>query len=465
MDRFLPWIAVGAGVLSLVAAMSKPASSGNRSLVNAFAGIMAVVAMYAIAFGFQSTFVGLVEIAHGFALGTAAVLLAWLIEPRTGRNGLAVLGIATLAGGLMLLFPEDAQRSAWLGLAAGGALAAACTSLASGSLGADRLAAFALAAVAGACVLGSYRDGVDRAASVPVLIAVIGVIALMAVRFGSLSKWVKALIVAAILLGGAKLLAIKFLFLGASFNVALGAVASATIVTWILENEDSRSHGPFAISALIWLAWSTVAFGLLQGLGLAVSAVFAAAFLLGVGSNRGLLSMSILVPLLFYRVFLEMYPTETRQIDVGQQYAVMGIAAGIIIPIAATAWLARAGSRFSGLAKPSIAVIAGAITIAILVAADFVLGSRGTVGVLIGLAMAPFVAGISGGEKTGVLAAVGGLAAAVVITFKFAAPHLLLERAEKIQVLGWSIGIAIVLIALAHWLTKETTGENHESAA
>jgi hypothetical protein len=63
----------------------------------------------------------------------------------------------------------------------------------------------------------------------------------------------------------------------------------------------------------------------------------------------------------------------------------------------------------------------------------------------------------------GVLAAIGGLAAAVVATFRFAAPHLLMERAEKIQILGWSIGVAIVLIAIAHFATKRNSGEMHES--
>jgi hypothetical protein len=106
-------------------------------------------------------------------------------------------------------------------------------------------------------------------------------------------------------------------------------------------------------------------------------------------------------------------------------------------------------------------VLSGVIAVALLVAADFVLGAKGTVGVLIGLALAPFVAGISGGERLGVLAAIGGLAAAVVATFKFAAPHLLMERAEKIQLLGWSIGVAIILIIVAHLLIRrETTNES-----
>jgi hypothetical protein len=173
--------------------------------------------------------------------------------------------------------------------------------------------------------------------------------------------------------------------------------------------------------------------------------------------------MSPLVALLFYRMFLEMYPTETRQIDVGQQYAVMGIVAGVVLPIAVGSWIGRSAEKFKGLAKPAIAVLAGVIAIALLIAADFVLGAKGTVGVLIGLSLAPFVAGIAGGDRLGVLAAIGGLAAAVVATFRFAAPHLLMERAEKIQILGWSIGVAIVLIAIAHFATKRNSGEMHES--
>jgi hypothetical protein len=165
--------------------------------------------------------------------------------------------------------------------------------------------------------------------------------------------------------------------------------------------------------------------------------------------------MSPVVALLFYRIFLEMYPTETRQIDVGQQYAVMGIVAGVVLPVALASWLSRASMRFDGMAKTSLAVLAGITVVAMLVAADFVLGTKGTVGILIGLSLAPFVAALSGGERLGVLAAVGALAAAVVVTFRFVSPHLLLERAEKMQFLGLSIAIAIVLIAIAHWLTKE----------
>jgi hypothetical protein len=456
----LPWIAVAAGLIAVFASFSKKSPGGSPPATPLWMAMIALAVVYALGFGFRSALPGLVDLAHGAALGAFVTFVAYFIEPRTGRSGLASVGLASLAAGVALLLPAEMRLQVWLGIAIGGGLAAACSATAS-SLGSDRLTAFLLATVAGASALGSFRDGVDRAAMMPAVIGIIAVVALAAISFGKPSTWLKWAIVATILVGAAKLIAMRYLFLGASFDVALGAVITAAVVAWILQNEDGKSHGPFAIATLIWLAWSTVAFGLLQGLGLGISAVFAAAVLLAAGSYRGLLSMATLVALLFYRVFLELYPTETRQIDVGQQYAVMGIVAGVALPVAAATWLSNVSDRFSGLAKPAIAVLSGVIAVALLVAADFVLGAKGTVGVLIGLALAPFVAGISGGERLGVLAAIGGLAAAVVATFKFAAPHLLMERAEKIQLLGWSIGVAIILIIVAHLLIKrETTNES-----
>ena len=467
MDRILPWIAIGAGVLALAIAFSKAAGTGERRASTAvLACAIAAALVYAVASLFGSSLLGLVDVAHGVAIGLAAVLVGGVLDARTGRSALVALGLATAIAGVVLMLPQDMRQSIWLGIAVGGALGAACGSLASETLGTDRITAFVLAALAGASTLGAFREGVDRAAALPAVIGVLGVIALMAIQFGSISKWMKWGIAAVVLIGGAKLIAIKYLFLGASFNVALGAVVCAAIVAWILENEDRQAAGPFAICVMIWLAWSTIAFGLMQGVGLGISALFATVFLLAAGSYRGLLSMSILVALGFYRVFLETYPTESRQIDVGQQYAVMGIVAGAVLPVAVATWLAGAGRQFTGLMRPGMALLAAAITVAVLVAADFILGSRGTVGILIGLSIAPFVAGLSPGDRLGVLAAIGGLGATVVVAFKFVAPHLLMERDAKIQILGWSIGAAIILVAIAHWLSKKPAGVPiHESAA
>jgi hypothetical protein len=468
LDRLLPWIAIAAGVLALAVAIAKGGGSEkgghpDRSLLPSW---IAVGAMYGLAYGFRSMFFGLPDVAHGFLFGVIAVRLAMAVDGRAGRSPLAALGLATALAGGALLMPQEMRQSLWLGTAVGAGLAAACASLAESAQGTSRLAAFAIATLAAASVLGSYRDGVDRAAAMPAAIGTIAVIVMAALKLGSPSKWIRWAIVVVALLGGAKLLAAKYLFYGASFNVALGAVASAAIVAWILDDDDGTSPGPFVVCTVIWLAWSTVAFGLMQGLGIAISAMFAASFLFAAESYRGLLSMAVLVPLAFYRIFLEAYPTESRHIDVGQQYSMMGIVIGAALPTALAAWIARASSRTTGLRRPFMALIAGAIVMALLIAADFILGSRGVIGVIIGLAIAPLVAGLIRGERLGTLAAIGSLAAAVVASFKFVAPYILVERETKIQLLGWGIGSAVILIAIASWLMRDSAGASaHENTA
>lgn len=460
MDRFLPWISIVSGIVALVVANSKGAAvekavGADRSLLPSW---IAVGAMYGFAYGFESSVVGMPNVAHGLLFGVTAIRLAMAIDARVGRSPLAALGLATALAGGVLLMPQDLRQLVWLGAAMGAGLAAACASLGESARGTSRLTAFAIATFAAASVLGSYRDGVDRAAAVPAAIGIVAIIVMAGLKFGSLSKWIRWAVVAAVLLAGAKLLSVKFLFYGASFNVALGAVASAAIVAWILDGDDESSPGPFVICTVVWLAWSTIAFGLLQGLGLAISAVFALSFLLGVESYRGLLSMAVLVPLAFYRIFLEAYPAESRHIDVGQHYSVLGIILGAMLPTALAAWVSKAGARSSGLMRPFMALIAGTVVVALLIAADFIIGSRGVIGIIVGLAIAPVVAGLIRGERLGTLAAIGSLAAAVVVSFRFVAPHILVERETKIQLLGWSIGAAVIFIAIASWLMRDSAG-------
>jgi len=448
------------GIVALVVAATKGKASdarghADRDLLPAW---IAAGAMYGFAYGFPSGLGGLPEVAHGLLFGVIAVRIAMVIDSRAGRSTLAAIGLATAIAGGVLLMPEEMRSSLWLGAAVGSGLAAACAALAQTSKGTTLITAFAVCTMAAASVLGSYRDGVDRAAAVPAALGVIAILAGAGLKFGSLSKWIRWAVVAAVLLAGAKLLAVRFLFYGASFNVALGAVGSALMVAWILDGDDETSAGPFTICTVIWLAWSTIAFGLLQGLGVAISAVVAMTFLLAVESYRGLLSMAVLVPLAFYRIFLEAYPAESRHIDVGQQYSVMGIIIGAALPSAITAWVVKAGARVGGMMRPFMALIGGAVVVALLIAADFIIGSRGVIGILIGLSIAPLVAGMARGERLGALAGVGSLAAFVVVSFKYVGPHILVERETKIQLLGWFVGAAVILIALATWLLRGTAG-------
>jgi hypothetical protein len=318
---------------------------------------------------------------------------------------------------------------------------------------------------AGASVLGSYRDGLERAGSLAAIIGVFGLLVIFAMRLAPLPKYVRWLAAGLLLVGAAALIAQRYLFLGASFNVALGAVASAAVVAYILETHSREATAPVAVCAFIWLGWGTIAFGLLQGLGVAISALFAGAFLVCIGARRGLASATVLVALLFYRVFLEAFPTDSRAIEVSQHYAVMGIVAGCLFPTLVAAWTRRICQRFDPGMRLLAAFITGSILVAVIVASDFILGSRGTVGMLIGLCVAPAISGMAETERIGPAAAVGSLGAAIVLIFGSVAPNLLIEREQKIQILGWTITAAIVLIAVAAWLVREPGDKSYNENA
>lgn len=452
MDRVLPWLAVGAGVLSLVLTWKGKRDGKSPSNV-AGACLVVLFLLYGAAFGLRSELNGLLEMSHGIALGMAAVLLAGWVDGDRSESPVLAFGLAVLVAGVSLLLPIEMRALVWLGSAVGAGIASG-VAMVSGAPAA-RKASFLVGVIAVASLIGSYRDGVDRAATVPVAIGVLATIALGVVRFGDYSKWLKLLVVAVVLIGGAKLLAMRYLFLGASFNVALGAIASAAVVAWILESDKRDAPGTFVVAAMIWLGWSTVAFGLLQGLGLGLTVLYGGAFLAAAGSHRGLLSLGVPVALLYYRVLLEMFPTEVRQVEMGQHYAVMGILAGAAIPIALSSWIAQAGARLTAVGRPVLAVVVGAIVVGVVVAADFVLGAKGTVGMLVGLAVTPFVAGLVPGERLGILAVSASLSALVVASFRFVSQHLLMDRDSKAQLIGWGIAIALALAVTAHYLTKE----------
>jgi hypothetical protein len=463
LDSLLPWVAIAVGVLSVFGSswgVKSTEDDGTPTAFPAAAALLAILLAYAAALLFRSQLRDGLEIAHGIAIGAIGTCLAARGD-KGGQATAAALGVATAAAGLILLLPVEMRQSLWLGAASG---AGAMLLLGGGRQGLS--ATWALGMFAGASVLSSYRDGIERAGSLPAIVGVFALIVLFAIRLMPMGKYVKWLGAGLLLVGAAALIAQRYLFLGAALNVAVGAVASAAIVAYILESHSREAIAPVAICAFIWLAWGTIAFGLLQGLGLAISALFAGAFLVCVGSSRGLAAATVLVALLFYRIFLEAFPTDSRAIEVSQHYAVMGIVAGCLLPTLMATWKGRICQRFDSGMRMVAAVITGLILVALIVAADFILGSRGTVGMLIGLCVAPVVSAMGGSQKIGATAAIGSLGATIVLLFGFVAPNLLIERELKIQILGWTIAAAILLIAIAAWLIREPGDASiHENAS
>ena len=55
-----------------------------------------------------------------------------------------------------------------------------------------------------------------------------------------------------------------------------------------------------------------------------------------------------------------------------------------------------------------------------------------------------------------------GIGAATLAAFGYVAPHLFVERDTKIRFLGWSLGIAVLLLLIAEYLLgRGRKEENH----
>jgi hypothetical protein len=485
VDNILPWAAIGAALLALMAT-ARPWSASARAervslgptqfwqdlielrpLVLGSAALAAVAALAGALWGEKLP--GMREVGYGVVIGALHATLAevcGLALADRAKTLLAPLGLAVGFVGAASLASADILAQVLLGLVLGSSLTAALLSMGSKRTpGWGRLSAFYGTALSLACLLGLHREGVARASEAPVAIGVFAVIA-VGVAYAvtefvqkqrgkdGLSPFWGGLVGLLVLSAGAKLMADRYLFLGQAAWVCIGALVAAWFVCWVIPDEREHDAGSFAIAGLIWLAWTTVAFGLMQGYGIALSGLCAASFIYLMDARRAMVSLGIVMAISFYRLFLQEYPKEARAIDIGQQYAVMGLFVGAALPIALGSWGAKIRDGFKGFSGFGIAVLAGLVGIGIVLGLSFVIGSRGAVGFLIGLGVSAFALGLGGAFRFGIVSLSSGLAAALVIGFGHIVPYITLEREAKIRLLGWALGIAVLILLLAELLLR-----------
>ena len=197
---------------------------------------------------------------------------------------------------------------------------------------------------------------------------------------------------------------------------------------------------------------------MLQGFGIGLAALAAASFLFLLGSQKGLVSLGIVVAIAFYRVFLEQYPTEARAIDIGQHYSVIGLVVGAALPIAVGSWGSRIRQKYAGTQSFLFSLLAGIIALSIVLGLNFVIGSRGAVGFLLGLGFASFALGLGGVYRMSITGLSSAFAAAMIAGFGYIAPHIGIERETKIRVIGWALAIPNIVLILAEILFRKPKG-------
>jgi len=252
---------------------------------------------------------------------------------------------------------------------------------------------------------------------------------------------------------GLWIVAKKHLFLIDIFWIGLLSIAAALAVAYLLGSDDSEpqpSPSSFLLSSIIWVAAATIAFGMLKGYGMAVGLVVGAAALAALGSTKGLLTMGPLFGLTAYRLFREQHTDSSRAFDIGQHYAMIGILIGLLLVLLLFDWTRELTLR--GSSSAAAGVLLGVAGLGGLLASLVLLGPKGTVGLLVGIGLAPALAGWRGSRDTGALACAVGLLAAAAFAYGPLDPYLSLEREAKTKLLLWTVGIVLGLGAMVRAL-------------
>ncbi|HJP83931.1 MAG TPA: hypothetical protein VJ835_10545 [Fimbriimonadaceae bacterium] len=236
-----------------------------------------------------------------------------------------------------------------------------------------------------------------------------------------------------------------------------GAVLVGLVLNTLIRPDGSNDSFSFLIGTVIWIAIATLAFSFFKGFGIAIAAVGAGASLLMLENGRALQSAGPLIGLAFYRVLRESHPDTVRALDLGQHYAVIGMAFGMLAALFPTEWVQRRWSESltSGFGRLIWSFILALIPVAMAV----VLGAKGIVGFVAGLGFAAFVDGLRGGSSILPIALTGGLGALVAVSYNWFTKLLDLTREEKQIAFYWIAGVALGLGALVAFVSKPETVE------
>jgi hypothetical protein len=431
MNILLPVLAVALAAASAFLAPREPVPDrgGWLRVVAALGlGLFAIVAAMRMAKGG-----GGLAVPSGLLIGILATGVAgWLGRPTTGL----ALGVAAAACLPILVSGAD------LPVAQFGLVAAAAIGALAFPGKAGIAAASTSAAVAAASYLADQRLAHAAAPTVALVIAlgaVVGGVVGQAVKSPAIRAFLPP--VGALVAAGVVGLRVVSEF-GIPVTVAAGAVAGLAVRA--LVTDDAEADGlQVGLAALIWLGVATLAFGLLRGLGMSLALLGALAALLPDGGRRALLTVGPLAGLVMYRLLREAQPEASRALDIGQHYALVGLAVGLIVPLLPVEWRHPRGTERGEAAG---AFLWGLLALGLPALVLLVFGGVGAVGFIAGLGFAALVQALRGRNESLPLPLGMGMAGTTVLLTGWLGTLTGLTRDEKLRALAVA-GVAIVVIA------------------
>jgi hypothetical protein len=460
----LPWAALLLAVLAVLARDGlRLEDSDGRSWLQRIKGdgawFAAVWALLLVAVGagwiWRDSLAGLWPTSLGFAAGCFMMFEAGKYglvraQPLHGLAAPAAFGV--LGAALLTLIPVDAREPYQIGAAAGAGISAWILAGAARGPWASRAGILMTLCLAGD-ILG-HRAAAGNSAYAGSLLGLAAVIALL-LGVGLPRKsgneasraLVGAGVGAVVLVLGSWLLGARHFYIGDVWMLFAGSAAVALIVAWLVPDDPDASGFGFVVSVILWLGVATLAFGLRKGFGMSIACLGGAAMLTLMGRTRAVLTLGPLAILVLYRIFRELHTDATRAVDIGQHYALIGLAVGAALPLLAGEWRASqaAGSRTawsSALWSPAF--------LAVPFVSAVVLAAKGFVGVLAGLGFSSLVEGLRGSSRLEPLALQLGIGSAMIAGFGWLSDYLDLSREEKVKTLVWvAAGLFVVAAGIA----------------
>jgi hypothetical protein len=215
-------------------------------------------------------------------------------------------------------------------------------------------------------------------------------------------------------------------------------------------------HSPLAV--LVILAAIMVAYQLLAGFGVGI-AVLAAWLVGGVALSGSPAARPLTAALAFgtvfvlYRVAVERFSDEMRGVSLTDHYALFGFVFGLLAP----SFLSRLAPESADWKALNRLFVIGILILAAPAGIVMVWGQKALLTFLFGLALAATSAlsGVQAFRRSGIQALIGmTMAAAVAQWTHIALPLAALPRTDKLKILAWCVGIAVLLLIATDLLSR-----------
>jgi hypothetical protein len=381
--------------------------------------------------------------ACGFGAGAVA---SWLAGRFKGGWALG-LALGAMAAGFANWVPIPNREFVQLGLVAGGAVGS-WLAIVFGARNSSSIFTIGVAGAVGVDFLAKTLPN-PNGATLGTLLLVLAAAACLLPRLVKASAVTSVALGFVILAVGAFVVGQQVMGVQNIWILYLAGLLAGLASFWFLPDREDAPV-PTLLAVILAIGLATVAFGLQRGAGMALSLLGAISALALLRHPRGLLAFAPLAALVFYRVFRENHTAAARALDIGQHYALIGLALGLVLPLIAIEWWrARTAS------EPARLQIAGVLWVVMLLAAPIavgiVMGSKGVVGLVAGVGFAGVVELLRGGRSLQSLSLALGLSAATTAVYGWMGDLAQLSREEKMAMLiplMIVLAVAFLLISL-----------------